>query len=368
MSTGQRLKTTLQHLDAIHPSRLPIEDLRKLKASVAKELSALGERASECAQAASDALQQADPSVLRYARDEAAKLRTQAEYLEDLDAKLEASIQRQVMHDNMVSKMGSPGRLAALEGLIMTLIALVLGLLMYDLTAGPDKERPVWLSRDNIFLVDLACCAIFMSEFVFRCLCAESKRYVWKHHWIDFVTSIPIPGQHQLHRFGRVARLARFMRLLRLLRFFRMFFILWRGMDKLQDVIDIKMMKKTIRWAVAATLLGALAIYQLEGTLVTEDGGGETPNPVGNMMLAIWWSFTTVLTGGFGDIHNPESPAGQILTAVLVITGMVFVGVFTATLTSLFVGEQTEETGRLHDELSSKLDEIAQRIDKLERP
>ena len=36
-------------------------------------------------------------------------------------------------------------------------------------------------------------------------------------------------------------------------------------MDKLQDVMDVKMMKKTIRWSVMATLAGAFFIYQLEG-------------------------------------------------------------------------------------------------------
>tara|TARA_B100000686_G_scaffold188271_1_gene194989 strand:- start:1085 stop:1345 length:261 start_codon:yes stop_codon:yes gene_type:complete len=85
------------------------------------------------------------------------------------------------------------------------------------------------------------------------------------------------------------------------------------------------------------------------------------------MMLAMWWSFTTVLTGGFGDIHNPVSIAGQVLTAVLVVTGMVFVGVFTATLTSLFVGEQSEELERLQDELGEKIDQVARRVEELGR-
>ncbi|MEE3373033.1 MAG: potassium channel family protein [Planctomycetota bacterium] len=81
----------------------------------------------------------------------------------------------------------------------------------------------------------------------------------------------------------------------------------------------------------------------------------------------MWWSFTTVLTGGFGDIHNPVSVAGQVLTAVLVVTGMVFVGVFTATLTSLFVGEQSEEAGRYQDELGEKLETLTRRVEELGR-
>ena len=79
-------------------------------------------------------------------------------------------------------------------------------------------------------------------------------------------------------------------------------------MDKLQDVMDVKMMKKTIRWSVMATLAGAFFIYQLEGHGAEDNLAA---NPVSTFGKAIWWSFTTVLTGGFGDIHNPSSTSGS---------------------------------------------------------
>jgi hypothetical protein len=244
------------------------------------------------------ALDKSDPNVIRFAKAQAAKVRLQAEYLDDLHSKIETSIQKGIIRDNMIRHLGSARRLAVLEAFIMALIVLVLGLLVYDMGCGSDTTRPAWLSSDNIFRIDLVCCSIFMAEFVWRLYCAESKRYVWKHHWVDFATSIPVPGEAQLARFGRIARVARFTRLLRLLRFARLFFILWRGMDKLQDVMDVGMMKKTIRWAVVATCIGAVAIYKLEGAVNVNADGPVTSNSVGTMVSAIWWSFTTVLTGG----------------------------------------------------------------------
>jgi voltage-gated potassium channel len=182
---------------------------------------------------------------------------------------------------------------------------------------------------------------------------------VWKHHWIDFVTSIPIPGEAQLARFGRFARLARFARLLRLLRFARLFFFLWRGLDKLQDVVDVKVMKKTIRWTVFATFAGALLIYKVEGAIGLDNGDSSQSNAVGTLGQSIWWSFTTVLTGGFGDIHNPTSVTGQVLTGMLVVIGMVLVGVFTATLTSIFVGERSDSSDANMDQILIKLEELS---------
>ena len=81
-----------------------------------------------------------------------------------------------------------------------------MGLLIYDMTAGPDDIRALVAHfSQNIFFIDAFCCVIFMSEFILRLSCAESKRFVWKHHWVDFATSIPIPGEAQLSRFGRIS-------------------------------------------------------------------------------------------------------------------------------------------------------------------
>ena len=139
--------------------------------------------------------------------------------------------------------------------------------------------------------------------------------------------------------------------------------MLWRGMDKLQGVIDVKLMKRTLRWAAVITLLGAFLVYKLEGLPGQSSDGG---NAVGSFPLALWWSFTTVVTGGFGDIYNPESIGGQILTAILIVTGMVLIGVFTATLTSLFVGEHSEEIKELQEELVKRLDRLSERMDSLD--
>ncbi|MFP6673014.1 MAG: ion transporter, partial [Pirellulaceae bacterium] len=200
--------------------------------------------------------------------------------------------------------------------------------------------RPDWLSNNAIFMIDAWCCLIFMIEFFLRCACANSKAWFWRNHWIDFFTSIPVPGEAQLARFGRIARVARFARILRFARVFRalrVVFLLWRGMDKLQDAMDVKLMKRSLKWGMGILIVGGLLVFQLEHNLAKE---GNDVTTVGG---GIWWSFTTIVTGGYADIHNPKSLMGRLLTVLLVITGMILVGVFTATLTSLYVGEESEE-------------------------
>ena len=71
-----------------------------------------------------------------------------------------------------------------------------------------------------------------------------------------------------------------------------------------------------------------------------------------------------MVTGGFGDIHNPITMVGRLLTVALIITGMILVGVFTATLTSLYVGEESEELQRYQEEMNERLDRIESVIAK----
>ncbi|MEM7385615.1 MAG: potassium channel family protein, partial [Verrucomicrobiota bacterium] len=71
----------------------------------------------------------------------------------------------------------------------------------------------------------------------------------------------------------------------------------------------------------------------------------------------LWWSFTTLVTGGFGDIYNPQTLLGRLLTVFLVIAGMVLVGVFTATLTTILVGKEERAQSAIQYEVLERIQE-----------
>ena len=83
----------------------------------------------------------------------------------------------------------------------------------------------------------------------------------------------------------------------------------------------------------------------------------------GSFLESLWWSFTTLVTGGFADIHNPATMGGKILTALLVIGGMILVVEFTATLTSVLV---REDDSWQRDDIDLQLSQISALENKLE--
>ena len=208
----------------------------------------------------------------------------------------------------------------------------------------------------------------FLINFFFELKLSDSKKWYWRTHWVDFVTSIPLPPLHLLltgtGSLGaiRAGRLLRLIRILRAVRILRMFLFLWRGMDHLSSIMDVKLLKRSLFYGIIAIICGALLFMTFEQVQIGKDFGS-----------SLWWSFTTLVTGGFADIHNPTSVGGKVLTVMLVIGGMVLVGVFTATLTSVLVRDDDtwqqqdiDEQFRKLSNLESLVEKIDQRLDRLE--
>jgi voltage-gated potassium channel len=363
MTSRKNLLGTIQELQKIKVENLSVEQRHKIVASIDRSYDELKDTADELLDSSIGQLDDGNPDTISYCRKQCGRINGELKELDELKSRVVDSIERSHIKDSMTKFFRGEKNYIAFQFFVTVLIMFVLTLLVYDMVAGEDETRPFFLQKNTIFWMDAVCCIIFMGEFFLRLKCANSKSFVWRNHWVDFITSIPIPGGAQLARFGRFARLARFLRFARLLRFMRLFFLLWRGMDKFQDLFDIKLMKKTLKWAILCTVVGAVLVYYLEG--VPAEGTGEFGEQVRNLPLAIWWSFTTVLTGGFGDIHNPVTVSGQVLTGILVVMGMILVGVFTATLTTIFVGEQAEEIEKISLDLGQRIDQLAESVESL---
>jgi voltage-gated potassium channel len=85
-----------------------------------------------------------------------------------------------------------------------------------------------------------------------------------------------------------------------------------------------------------------------------------------NIGEGLWWAVQTVTTVGYGDVV-PTSTAGRLVATLVMLFGIGFLTVITASITSTFI-EQARRyiRGSTYEELSTQLDQISARLDGIE--
>lgn len=113
-------------------------------------------------------------------------------------------------------------------------------------------------------------------------------------------------------------------------------------------------------YLVVSVWLVAIVVFGIVERLVD-------PHTFTSIWSAWWWAIQTVTTVGYGDIV-PQQTAGKAIASVLMVGGLSFLSVLTATITSSFISRrqrQVQERGE--DPVMKELARIAERLDAIER-
>lgn len=170
---------------------------------------------------------------------------------------------------------------------------------------------------------------IFAVELAFILAVAPRKAAALRAHWLDAViVVVTIPF------FGAFLSSLRFVRLARLLRLLRLGAILTRLMQRERAVSS----GTAFRFAAVLTLLVIVIAGAVQSLIDTKD--------FSSTWDGIWWAVETVTTVGYGDL-KPTTVEGRIVAMVVMLFGIGFLSVLTATIASRFVkterGEETDE-------------------------
>jgi voltage-gated potassium channel len=79
----------------------------------------------------------------------------------------------------------------------------------------------------------------------------------------------------------------------------------------------------------------------------------------------LWWAVQTVTTVGYGD-RVPETVPGQVLAAVVMLLGIGFVTVITASITGAFVARTRKEPAPDTPQSAEQLQDIIARLERIE--
>ena len=220
----------------------------------------------------------------------------------------------------MADNNESENKLGLLNLLVLFLSVYVLLALLVD----TFLTVPVEIGK-ILGLVDNVICIFFLFEFGIRFYRAESKLKFMKWGWIDLISSIPNVD------FLRAGRALRLIRLLRILRAFR------STKHLVNHVFQNKAQGAFTTVCILAVILiifSSISVLQFE------------TDPNSNIKTAedaLWWSYVTITTVGYGD-KFPVTSGGRIIGVLLMTAGVGLFGTFTAFVSSWFLADKKNES------------------------
>ena len=169
--------------------------------------------------------------------------------------------------------------------------------------------------------IDNVICIVFLIDFSIRFKNSENKLEFMKWGWIDLVASIP---SVDFLRAGRLLRLIRLLRVFRALKSTKLIYEHINRNKKQSALTSVALISFLM------IVFSSIAILQFEKDINSNIKTAED---------AIWWSYVTITTVGYGD-KFPITTEGRIIGAILMTTGVGIFGTFTALVSSWFIDKK----------------------------
>lgn len=170
------------------------------------------------------------------------------------------------------------------------------------------------------FLANWLIWGVFATELAAILMVATRRRAALRYHWLEVgivILTIPLLGKF----------LAPF-RLFRLFRLTRAAAVITRAIRAERRLTSAA----TFRLVALTTVF----IVVIAGAVQAEFNGHDFPT----WWDGIWWAIVTVTTVGYGDLY-PTTLAGRLIGVALMLVGIGFISVLTATIATRFIQTDT---------------------------
>lgn len=181
--------------------------------------------------------------------------------------------------------------------------------------------------ESNSILKNIDTCILlfFVVEYFFRFFRATSKRIFIRENILDLIAIIPFNSIFKILRLAKLLKIVRITKLSKLAGLIKLISFLEKLNKRLNRFLKTNNFIYMIYTCFFLIFMGATGIYVLEKGMT-----------VNTYMDAIWWSFVTATTVGYGDV-SPVTGLGRLIAAILMITGIGTIGMFTGTIATFFI-------------------------------
>lgn len=230
---------------------------------------------------------------------------------------------------------------------VYEIVFMLLAIIAVVITFLDITEKIVLSDNLVLFYIDESITYIFIFDYFIRLFVSKDKRRFFKDNIPDLIAIIPFSA---LFKVFRITKLFRFSKALKVLKLFKFFGVSARMHKKIKSILKSNGLNYSLWFAMLIIFLGAIGIY------ITEKG-----ITVNNFQDAIWWSFVTSTTVGYGDI-SPSTQFGRVIAALLMLTGIGTIGMVTSSISVYFIWSDNSKVeindGEIFENLQKQIETL----------
>ena len=219
--------------------------------------------------------------------------------------------------------------------MILALVVVTITIIQLTMTLSSEMDRIITVIDNGIYI-------LFLLDYFIRLIKSENKWSFIKNNKIDLITIIPFNSLFMALRIFRFLRVTEFL----------------RAAKALKATVFINNMVKKVRIILRTNYFNYVLLITI--TLIFSCAAFISIFEDIKFKDALWWSFVTTTTVGYGDIA-PTSDLGRIVAVILMITGVTFMGVLTGTISTYFLRKDRERNKG--DYKYEAIEEIKERLD-----
>lgn len=202
------------------------------------------------------------------------------------------------------------------------LAIIVVSVLIIEMTVEVSKSvLKIFYITDRIIWI------VFCIDYFGRFLISKDKKKFVKSNVIDLLSIIPF---NSLFKALRIIKITKMTKLARLSKVTKTTKILKATVLVAKFKVKVDKFLKTNNFNYVLYMTGITVILGAIGISLVEKM---------SLSNALWWSFVTTTTVGYGDI-SPTTILGRIIAVVLMLVGIGFIGMLTGTIATFFIKQE----------------------------
>ncbi|WP_411168604.1 potassium channel family protein [Clostridium sp. MB05] len=202
---------------------------------------------------------------------------------------------------------------------------------------------------ETFYYINLVVCCIFFIDYIVRLTLTKRKIIFVINNIVDLISIIPIIGIGKLIYILNLDEGIDLKILFKIIKVIILIILIVKFKNRIRESVRLNKFNYMLILTTIIIVLGAVFIALLEDISFGD---------------AIWWSFVTFTTVGYGDVLLTTN-LGRIVAILLMIFGIGFIGVTTSTIAAYIINNDGKKK-RKKDFKDETIDFIKYKIDNLD--